>query len=66
MEAQAMLSASQVARMLGCSQRHVLRLVEREAMPAPVRLGRLARWKADEVNRWIAAGCPESGQGVAK
>jgi len=39
-----MLDVGSVAELLGCSMRHVYRLVDRGAMPPPVRLGKLIRW----------------------
>ncbi len=27
-------------------------------VPAPIRIGRSVRWRADEIRRWIGAGCP--------
>ena len=47
-----------VAEKLDCSPRHIYRLADAGRMPAPVRLGSLVRWDLDEIDRWIAAGCP--------
>lgn len=54
----AMLDVKGVARLLGCSPRHVTRLVEGGAMPPPVRLGALVRWDRAALAKWMAAGCP--------
>jgi excisionase family DNA binding protein len=54
----AMLGIRDVAALLRCSTRHVHRLADRGAMPAPVRLGALIRWRRDAIDQWIAAGCP--------
>lgn len=47
-----------LARLLGCSRRHVYHLVERGRIPAPVRFGTLVRWSRPAIEAWIAAGCP--------
>lgn len=53
-----LLTVQQVAQLLNCSTRHVYRLADRSAMPQPVRLGMLVRWRRDEIEQWITAGCP--------
>jgi excisionase family DNA binding protein len=54
-----LLSVRDLATLLGrCSTRHLYRLVDTGRMPAPVRLGRLVRWRRAEVLEWIANGCP--------
>lgn len=47
-----------VAAKCDFSARHVYRQVLLGAMPAPRRIGRLVRWDLDEIDRWIAEGCP--------
>jgi predicted DNA-binding transcriptional regulator AlpA len=54
-----LLDAKALARMLSCSVRHLRRLDALGDLPAPLRLGKLVRWRADEVRDWIAAGCPD-------
>jgi excisionase family DNA binding protein len=54
----ALLTAHEGARLLNGSERHLRRLSDRGAMPQPVRLGTLVRWRRDEIEQWIAAGCP--------
>lgn len=53
-----MLDVRRVAAMLECSTRHVYRLSDADKMPRPIHLGGLVRWRADEIDEWIAAGCP--------
>jgi excisionase family DNA binding protein len=60
--APALLDVSAVARLLGCSVRHVYRLADSGRMPAPVRLGWLVRWPRQAIERWIDAGCPPCQQ----
>lgn len=42
------------------SERTVERMVEAGKMPAPMKLGRLRRWRLADVESWIASGCPAS------
>lgn len=51
---------------LACSARHVYRLSDAGRMPAPLRLGALVRWDLDEIDRWIAAGCPSCRKGTGR
>ena len=47
-----------IAELLGCSSRHVRRLADSGAMPRPIHIGRLVRWRKADVDAWLAAGCP--------
>lgn len=47
-----------VAAALDCSTRHVFRLADAGKMPRPIKLGTLVRWRAAEIEDWIADGCP--------
>jgi excisionase family DNA binding protein len=53
-----MLTAADVADMLACSTKTVYRLVDRGAIPRPVRLGGMLRWHRPRLEQWIADGCP--------
>ena len=55
---EALLDVGAVARLLGCSQRHVAKLVHDHLMPAPLHLGHLRRWRPDIVRDWLEHGCP--------
>jgi excisionase family DNA binding protein len=50
--------------MLRCAPRTVRRLVQFGRMPRPLKVGRLARWRRSDVERWIADGCPACGSEV--
>ncbi len=52
-----LLDVAGVAAMCDCSPKLVRRLSEAGKMPAPVRLGRLLRWRKAEILAWINAGC---------
>ncbi len=54
----AMLTVQDVADLLKCSRRTVSRLADSGQMPRPVKIGSLARWNREVVERWIAQGCP--------
>jgi excisionase family DNA binding protein len=54
----ALLDVRAVARLLGCSERMVYRQSDAGRMPAPVKLGRLTKWRRAELERWIEDGCP--------
>ncbi len=47
-----------IATLLKASSRHVRRLADAGAMPRPLHLGRLVRWRRADVDQWLAAGCP--------
>lgn len=55
----AMLTVADVARLVNCSVRSVYRLVDTGAMPTPVRIGGLRRWRRAQIEAWIADGCPK-------
>ena len=57
-ETPALLDVEQVGNTLRCSARHVIRMVDRGAMPPPVRLGALVRWQRGAIEKWIDSGCP--------
>jgi excisionase family DNA binding protein len=52
-----LLDVAAVAALLDCSPRHVYRLADAGRMPAPVRLGALVRWRRQDLDAWLAAGC---------
>lgn len=54
-----LISADQVALMLGTSKRTVWRLLSAGRLPTPVHIGRSTRWRLDEINGWIDSGCPQ-------
>jgi excisionase family DNA binding protein len=56
-----LLTADEVAAMLGVSERTLWRLLSAGKVPKPVRFGRNTRWRVDEVKEWIDRGCPVAG-----
>ena len=52
------LASKDAAGLLGISRAHFWKLNGLGKLPAPVRLGRVVRWRRDELIRWLNAGCP--------
>ena len=53
------LSADEVAKLLGISERHLWALNSSGRLPRPLRLGRSVRWDLQTLREWLAAGAPE-------
>jgi len=53
------LSAAEVAKLLGISERHLWAChASGKLGPRPIALGRSKRWRVDELHAWVAAGAP--------
>jgi len=57
-----LIDVKTTAKLLNISGRHLYRLADEKAIPEPVRLGRLNRWRLGELLAWIDAGCPPQRQ----
>lgn len=57
-----LLPAEKLAELLDISLRTLWRLRAAGKLPAPIRLGGSVRWRSDEIQGWIAAGCPSAAQ----
>jgi predicted DNA-binding transcriptional regulator AlpA len=57
-----LLTADDVAAMLQVSKRTVWRMRQTLQLPRPVKVGGAVRWRAADIESWIAQGCrpPES------
>ena len=53
-----LLAIGTVAAKLGVSEKLVRRLADRGAMPKPIHLSRLVRWRRIDIDVWVQAGCP--------
>lgn len=53
-----LLDAGEAARLLGIGRSTFYRLDETGGVPRGVHIGRMRRWRSDELRAWIAAGCP--------
>lgn len=60
-----LLDVNAVADLCSCSVRHIRRLTDAGEFPSPVKLGRLVRWRRQDVRSWIADGgsAPRSRKG---
>jgi prophage regulatory protein len=56
------LPASDVAKLLNISTRHLWSLNSSGRLPRPIRFGRTTRWRADELRAWLDAGAPPRDQ----
>jgi excisionase family DNA binding protein len=55
----ALLDADETSDFCGWSRRTTYRLADAGRMPAPIRVGRMTRWRRAELEAWIARGCPD-------
>jgi excisionase family DNA binding protein len=60
-----LIGVKQVARLLDCSWRTVLRLADAGKVPWGVKLGGLRRWDVQEIEEFIADGCKMGAGGRA-
>ncbi len=49
-----LLDVRELSQRLGVSQRAIWSWVERGEFPAPIELGRLRRWRLQDIERWLA------------
>jgi predicted DNA-binding transcriptional regulator AlpA len=57
--APALLNAKRAASLVGVSMRTWWRLNSAAKIPAAVRVGHSKRWRVQELEEWIEAGCPD-------
>jgi predicted DNA-binding transcriptional regulator AlpA len=53
-----LIDAQAVSEKIGCCERTVFRLADSGQMPWGIKVGALRRWDAQEIDEWIANGCP--------
>lgn len=61
-----LIDAKTFASLLSISSRTLSRLIDLKAVPMPVHLGRLVRWRLTEVLEWIEADCPPQKSWTSK
>jgi len=61
-----LIDAKTFAHLLSISSRTLSRLIDLKAVPMPVHLGRLVRWRLAEVLEWIEADCPPQRSWTSK
>jgi len=57
-----LLDVKTVAKLLNVSDRTVYRLSDLTAIPAPIKIGTLVRWRLTEILEWVDNGCPSGRQ----
>ncbi len=55
-----LLTIRELARALKLSPRSLWRLVRKQQLPAPFRIGGSIRWRVVDVSQWIAKGCNQT------
>lgn len=53
-----LITARELASLLHLSLRTLWRLNSAGLLPEPVRLGNSVRWRREEIDSWVAEGCP--------
>lgn len=53
-----LLSADSLATALEISKASVWGWLSSGRLPAPIKLGKSTRWRREEIEAWVAAGCP--------
>jgi predicted DNA-binding transcriptional regulator AlpA len=54
----AFMTVGQLAKLIQKSVRSVWRMRSAGLVPRPVKLGGGVRWRVEDIERWIAEGCP--------
>lgn len=55
-----LLTAAQASAITNMGERTWWRFVSSGRAPAPIKIGRVVRWKKKEIMEWIDAGCPRA------
>lgn len=59
----ALVDVNAAARLCSLSRSAFYNLVNSGRAPRPIKLGRSARWRRQELLDWIVSGCPDIRQG---
>ena len=54
--------AREFAEILHVSQRHIWRMKAAGKLPKAMEVGECVRWSLDDIEKWIAIGCPSQRQ----
>lgn len=57
-----LINATELATILSIGERTLWRLLAQGQLIKPVRIGGATRWRVEEVENWIADGCPHPNQ----
>lgn len=55
-----LMNIKEVAHKLSINVRTIRMLRVKKRMPAPLKIGRLIRWRESDLDKWIASGCCET------
>ncbi len=53
-----LVTSAELAKLLHISTRTLWRMKSSGQLPDPLRLGGAVRWRMEEIQKWIADGCP--------
>ncbi|MCD8139199.1 MAG: helix-turn-helix domain-containing protein [Planctomycetaceae bacterium] len=53
-----LIDAKEAAALCGLSRSAWYKQVASGKIPRPLKIGNIARWRRDELEEWIASGCP--------
>ncbi len=54
-----LVTASELAKLLGVSVRQIWRMNSAGKIPKPIRMGNCVRWMIKEIEAWLEAGVPD-------
>jgi predicted DNA-binding transcriptional regulator AlpA len=57
-----LIGRREVAQMVGCSVASVDRLVRKKAIPEPLRVMGMVRWRSSDIQSWIEYGCQKRSE----
>lgn len=60
-----LLTVQELSRELRISVRQLWTMTSRGTLPPPVRIGRVVRWKVQDIENWVASDCPASEGSLA-
>lgn len=55
---QGLIGVERLAEMLDISKSSIWKLIAEKAMPEPIHIGRVVRWRELEILAWLEEGCP--------
>lgn len=53
-----LINANELGKLLGLGRTKVYEMKKSGQLPCPVKIGGSVRWRREEVEAWVAAGCP--------
>ena len=54
-----MMTVGEIATLLNVGIATVWRMRDCGRIPPPLKIGAIVRWRRDDIERWIADGCPD-------